>query len=155
MKMRKALVPFLCFLCAAPALLPAQSTAAEIETLLASAALTNAQVSRFVLEAAGQAAFADPMDAFGFVMERGWLPANSSADNPARLDGVSLLFMRSFDLRGGLLFTATGSAHFAYREMEYKGIIHGRVSPGQRVSGETLLYLTGRLLDLVGEPEYE
>ena len=142
----KIFVLAFCFLCIAPAFLAAQSTAAEIETLLASDAVTNAQASRFVLEAAGTAAFADPMEAFHFAMERNWLPRNSSPNGHARLDGISLLLMQSFGLRGGILFSITGSPHFAYRELEHKGVIHGRASPRQRVSGDTLLYLTSRVL---------
>ena len=148
---RKFFWPALCLLCAAPAFLAAQSTAAEIEALLASDAVTNAQASRFVLEAAGAAVFADPVEAFQFAAERSWLPGNSSPDGPARLDGIALLLMQSFGLRGGILFTLTGSPHFAYRELEFMGFIHGRASPAQRVSGDTLLYLVGRVLDHAGE----
>jgi len=145
----KALGVVLCFfgtLCAWPVSVAAQGTAVEIETLLASDAITYAQASRFVLEAADVAAFDDHYEAFRFAMERNWLPRNASPYAPARLDGISLLVMRSFGLRGGILFTITGSAHFAYREMEYMDFIHGRISPRQRVSGDTLLYLTGRVL---------
>jgi len=145
----KALGVAFCFLGAffagsAPA--AAQGAAAEIEALLASDAVTYAQAARFVLDAADAATFDDPAEAFGYAMERGWLPGNASQDAPARLDGVALLLMRSFGLPGGIMFTLTGSAHFAYREMEHMRFIHGRVSPRQRVSGEALLYLTGRVL---------
>jgi len=146
LKMRKSLLFVLCFLCLGPALFASPSTALEIEALLAAEAVTYAQASRFVLEAAGAAEIADPAEAFRFAMERNWLPRNASADDSARLDSISLLLMQSFGLRGGILFTLTGSPHFAYREMEFLGFIHGRISPNQRVSGETLLYLTGRLL---------
>jgi len=150
-KMRKPFLLLLCFLCAGPALFASPSTAMEIEALLASEAVTYAQASRFVLEAAGAAEFADPVEAFHFAMERNWLPRNSSPGDPARLDGLALLLMRSFGLRGGILFTLTGSPHFAYREMEFLGFIHGRISPSQKVCGDTLLYLTGRLLGYTEE----
>jgi len=146
LNVRKVLLPVLCLLCTGPALFAVQTTAMEIEALLASDAVTYAQASRFVLEASGAAVFADPAQAFDYAMERNWLPGNASPNDPARLDGLSLLLMQSFGLRGGIMFTLTGSAHFAYREMEHLGFIHGRISPGQRVSGDTLLYLTGRLL---------
>jgi len=139
--------------CMVPIALAAQpqSTAGEIETLLASQAVTYAQASRFVLEAAGAAVLNNPMEAFRFAMERNWLPRNAIADDPARLDGVSLLFMRSFGMRGGIFFTLRGSPRSAYREMEYMGILPGRTIPNQRVSGDTLLYLTSRVLARGGE----
>jgi len=148
-KKRKAILAALCFfgvLCAVPASLAAQGAAVEIEALLASRALSYAQASRFVLEAADAAAFDDPIEAFHFARERNWLPRNAEPNALARLDSISLLLMQSFGLSGGILFTLTGSAHFAYREMEHMGFIHGRVSPRQTVSGDTLLYLTGRVL---------
>jgi len=148
-KRHKALSVILCFfgtLCAWPASVAAQGAAMEIESLLASDAITYAQASRFVLDAADVAAFDDPEVAFRFAMERNWLPRSASSNAPARLDSISLLLMRSFGLRGGVLFTLTESAHFAYREMEHMGFIHGRISPRQRVSGDTLLYVTGRVL---------
>lgn len=135
---------------AAPA--PAgQSAAEEIEALLFSAAVTYAQAARFALEAGGAAALADPAEAFGFAMERGWLPRAAEPDAPARLDGVALLLLRSFGLRGGIWLSLTGSPHFAYRELEHMGFISGRSSPGQRVSGDALLYLTGRMLAHAGD----
>ena len=136
---------FLLALCV-PGFLLAQGAAAEIEALLASDAVTYAQVARFALEAADVAALADPSEAFHFAMERGWLPGRAEPDGLARLDSVALLLMQSFGMGGGILFTLTGSAHFAYREMEHKGFIRGRASPSQMVSGETLLYLVGRAL---------
>ena len=128
-------------------------TAAEIEMLLQSQVVTYAQATRFVLEAAGAAAFADPAQAFAFAMERNWLPRRASSEAPVTLSGISLLLMQAFDLRGGILFTITKSPHFAYREMEYMGFIHGRVSPNQQVSGDTLLYITGKVLAHIEKEE--
>jgi len=143
---RKIFLALLCFLLAGPAFLAAQSTAVEMETLLAARTVTYAQASRFVLDAAGAAAFSDPAEAFGFAMERSWLPRNAQPDAPARLDGLSLLFMRSFGLRGGIMFTVTGAARFAYRDMEFMGLLHDRSCPAQAVSGETLLYVASRVI---------
>jgi len=146
----KILLPILCLLCVTPTLLLAQTTAMEIETLLATETLSWAQASRFVLEASDPAtAFDDPIAAFNFAVELNWLPRNVGPNDKVRLDGISLLLMQSFGLQGGIFFTLTGSPHFAYRELEHMGILHGRISPRQIVSGETLLYLTGRVLDHV------
>jgi len=142
----KALPLALCLALAGPAFAVAQGAAMEIEALLASDAVTYAQAARFVLEAADAAAIADPREAFQFAAERGWLPGRAQPDDPARLDSLSLLFMRSFGMRGGIMFSLTGSARFAYREMEHMGFLQGRTGPAQRVTGDTLLYLTSRIL---------
>ena len=117
-----------------------------MQGLLASEAVSYAQASRFVLQASEAAVFDDPLQAFHFAQEQNWLPGRASPHAAARLDSVSLLLMRSFDLRGGIMFTLTGARRFAYRQMEHEGFIHGRASPRQSVSGETLLYMTGRIL---------
>ena len=150
-KARMFFLLIFCFVCVTPVFLSALSTAAEIESLLASDVITYAQASRFVLDAAEVRAFTDPEEAFRFAMEQNWLPRNVVPDGAVRLDSLSLLLLRSFGLRGGILFSLTGSPHFAYREMEYRGFLHGRISPGQRVCGDTLLYLTGRLLGYIEE----
>jgi len=142
----KTLLTILCLLCLNPALLYAQSAAVEMQSLLASGAVTYAQASRFVLEASDMAFFAENEDAFRFAVERNMLPRRSAAGSEARLDSISLLLMRSFEIRGGVLYTLTGARRFAYREMEHRGVLHGRISPRQNVSGEELLYLTGRML---------
>jgi len=149
MKIPFSFLLILCFLCAGPAFLAAQNTAVEIETLLASEALTYAQAARFVLEAAEAAAIYDPLEAFHFARERNWLPGKTEPDAPARLDNISLLVMQSFGFRGGILYTLTRSPHSAYREMEHRDFIQGRISPSQKVSGDTLLFMVGRVLGYV------
>ena len=117
-----------------------------MQILLASEAVSYAQASRFILEASEAAVFDDPMLAFRFARERNMLPRRAAADMEARLDSISLLLMRSFEIQGGVLYRLTGARRFAYREMEHRGVVHGRVSPRQNVSGEALLYMTGRML---------
>ena len=134
-----------CFL-AAPAFLAAQSTAQEIETLLGTNAVTYAQAARFALEASDTLAVPDPNEAFRYAAERGWLPKNVSANDTARLDGISLLLMGSFNVGGGIFYTITNSPHYAYRELVYREVIRGRADPEMNVSGELFLFLTGRIL---------
>jgi outer membrane protein OmpA-like peptidoglycan-associated protein len=86
------------------------------------------------------------MGAFRFAEERNWLPRNSSPDQPARLDGVSLLIMRAFGLRGGVMYTLTGAPRYAYRELVYNGVIQGRAVPNMHVSGYDLLFFLNRIL---------
>jgi len=133
------------------AFLSAQSTAAEIEMLLNTSAVTYAQAARFLLEASDAMVTSDHEEAFRYAAQRGWLPKKVSANDTARLDSISLLLMRSFDVKGGLLYTVTKSPHFAYRELTYRETIQGRANPGMNVSGEMLLFITGRILSQLGD----
>lgn len=129
------------------ALLPAQ-TAAEIETLLEVPAVTYAQAARFAVRASEAAAISDPQKAFAFAAERNWLPKNATPDSPARLDGLSLLFMQSFGIRGGLFYSLTKNPHYAYRELERRNVFKGRSAPHMAVSGDHLLFITSRVLSI-------
>ena len=128
------------------ALLPAQ-TAAEMETLLNTQAVTYAQAARFVLQAADAATITNPAEAFKFAQEKDWLPKNASPDDAARLDGISLLFMNAFGIKGGLLYSFFKNPHYAYRELVYQSAIQGRADPHMAVSGYQLIFITNRILE--------
>jgi len=100
-----------------------------------------------VLEASGHLDAAKQTsadDAFSFAMERGWLPKNAQANNDARLDGLSLLVVQAFEIKGGAFFSLFKNPHYAYRTMVYRGIIQGRADPQMPVSGDLLLFTVNR-----------
>ena len=123
-------------------------SATEVEELLSMDALSYEEAVWFVMRVAEIPDVSGPAEAFSFAAERKWLPARALPDGKAKLNGISLLIMRSFELKGGFLYTCTKSPHHAYRELTYKGIIQGRTAPNSDVSGDLLLYMTGNLLSL-------
>jgi len=129
---------------------PRAQTHAEMESLLGSPTVTYAQAARFVLEASEAAVISDTLEAFRFAFERNWLPAGASPGSPARLDGISLLLMRSFSIKGGLFYSIFRNPHYAYRELVYLNIIQGRADPHTAVSGSQLLFIIGRALTVLG-----
>jgi len=131
-----------------PVFLNAQVTpAAEIEILLNTNAVTYAQAARFVLEAAEVLAVDDPQAAFAYALQNGWLPKSVTADSPAQLNHISLLLMRSFGLKGGLMFSAFNNSRYAYRDLVYMNVIIGRVDATMPVTGERLIFYVTRLLN--------
>ena len=138
------------FLLVVPVFLPGQ-TAAEMEELLGKDAVSYQQAASFVLKAAEVKAPNDAAGAFSFAAEQKWLPKNAAAGGEARLDGVSLLLMQSFAVKGGLWYSIFKNPHYAYREMVYREIIQGRVDPGMAVSGSELIYLVNRILSIQGD----
>ena len=121
-------------------------TAVKLETLLNETELSWSAATAFVLEASDTGAYSDPLEAFSFAQEHKWLPKNVSPGDPARLNGIALLLMRSFDQKGGIFYSIAKSPHHAYRELAYKGVIRGNVDPDMSVSGQELLLMIGRLL---------
>jgi len=124
----------------------ANTAAIEIETLLQTNAVTYGQAARFILEAADIAAITDTEEAFNYLSEKNWVSEKNTADQIARLDVISGIFMKAFDIKGGLFYSLTEHSHYAYRELVYKNVIQGMTEPSMKVSGELLLFMTNRIL---------
>ncbi|HUW68637.1 MAG TPA: hypothetical protein VMX33_00255 [bacterium] len=123
----------------------------EIDTLLGTEKVNAALAARFVLPAADiLPATTTPEAAFAAAMEKGWLPADTEPDTPIRLSLLSYLIMRSFSLHGGAMYSLAPGPRYAYRELLYMRIVQGVSDPAQTVSGERLLRILGRVLDLQG-----
>jgi len=125
-------------------------TAEKLEALMNEKALNWSQAAAFVLEASMEPA-SNPGDAFSFAAGQKWLPKNAAPEDPARLNGVALLLMQSFDLKGGIFYGAFKGPHHAYRELVYKKVIRGNTDPDMPVSGQQLLLMLGRILSLQEE----
>jgi outer membrane protein OmpA-like peptidoglycan-associated protein len=126
-------------------------TALRIEEMLAESALNWSDVAMFALEASGQIELTDPQEAFNFAKTRNWLPRNAQIGESARLNGVALLLMRSFNLKGGIFYTIIKNSHYAYRELVYRDIIQGRADPDMRISGDDFLFIIGRILSYIDD----
>jgi len=129
-------------------------TADKLEALLNKPELSWSMAAAFVLEAAnvesdGQVLSEDalPADrAFWFAAEHKWLPKAVVPEDAARLNGVALLLMQSFNLKGGIYYRVAKGPHHAYRELVYKNIIRGYTDPQMPVSGQQLISLISRIL---------
>jgi len=130
----------------APLFAEQQTAAYEIETLLQTNEITYGQAARFILEASDIAAIADTEEAFNYIAEKNWVSEKITADQTVRLDVLSGIFMKAFDMKGGLFYSITGHPHYAYRELIYKNVIQGMTEPTMKVSGELLLFITSRIM---------
>ena len=121
-------------------------TAARLEALLKTTEVTWEQAAAFVLEAAD---IKTPgTNAFSYAAAQKWLPKDASSGSAARLNGIALLLMRSFDIKGGIFFRISKNPHHAYRELTYKRIIRGDTDPDKTVSGADLLLMINRILSM-------
>jgi hypothetical protein len=113
-----------------------------MDGVLDSRRISWSEAARFVLPAAGHGEPEITADAaFERALERGWLPARARAEEPVRLDGLSFLLMRSFALRGGLMYRLFPGPRYAYRELLYRRLFPAASDPSQGVSGELLFFL--------------
>ena len=120
-------------------------TAGRIDVLFNNPELSYEQAAAFVLEAS-DIPMSNQAEAFRYASEKGWLPKNAEAKNTARLDGVSLLVMKAFEIKGGAFYSVFQNAHYAYRELEYRNVIEGKTIPAMAVSGEQMIFIINRVL---------
>ena len=128
---------------------PAEAqTASRLAALLDKPSITYAEAAAFTLEAAEHGTFTDPNGAFRFAQEQSWLPKRIKPGDTARYNGIALLLMRSFEMKGGALYTVTQNAHYAYRELVRLDIIQGHVDPAKAVSGTEFLFMINQMIEL-------
>ena len=135
--------------------LPAQ-TAAELDALLDTQAVSAAQAARFLLAAAdllpaGLSGEAAETAAYDVARSNGWLKGTSA--DTITLREAAFLAMGAFELKGGLMYSLFRNPRYAYREMAYRRLIQDGADPAMTVSGPMLLHFIGRLLDYSGEGE--
>ena len=137
-----------------PVFLSAQNSlygvAAEIENILDVSAVTCNQAAMFVLNSKG-IEFED--GAFEYAVSRGWLK-NTKADERITMGQLSFLLMKSFNLKGGILYAIFPGPRYAYRSMVSRSFIQDVSDPAMTVSGERFLFILGKVLsaDSAAEP---
>jgi hypothetical protein len=131
-------------------------TAAEMDALLETNAVTAAVSARFVLDAAGLlpsglSGEEAERAAYDMAVSEGWL--KGAATDTVNLRDTAFLVMRSFGFKGGIMYSLFQSPRYGYREMVYLNLIQGRADPAMLVSGRRLLQIIGRALTHAGDSE--
>jgi hypothetical protein len=126
--------------------------ARDMDEILESEAITWAQAARFVLPAAGFAAD-NASTAFEMANSRAWLPKNAEYSGAVDFGGLSFLLMKAFDIPGGLMYRFFPGARYAYRELVYRGVLHGQHDPARKVSGFWLITLVATAIQISGVEE--
>ncbi|MDR1428650.1 MAG: hypothetical protein LBI85_00035 [Spirochaetaceae bacterium] len=121
-------------------------TAAETESLLDAGEISFSQAAYFTLASVVETPPDDPEAAFAEAGKRGWLPAGADGGGSVTLGDLSLLLVKAFNLKGGLMYRFFPSSRYAYREMTSRGFIEGRAYPDLKVSGELFLRILGNIL---------
>ena len=147
------------FLLTIPFFLPAQ-TAAELEAVLGTPAVSCTQAARFVLASSGSAAStggaaSGPISegsAFEEVVARGWLK-EAAPDDAISLGKLSFLMMKAFSMKGGMMYKFFPGPRYAYRIMVSRNFIQGAADPAMTVNGERFLLILGKVLSAEGEEQ--
>ena len=143
---KKYLLVLTCLFLFCATFLPAQ-TAAELETVLMTPAVTCAQAARFVISSVNPEFEGD---SFSFAVSRGWIK-NSEPDEKITLGKLSLLIMKAFDMKGGMMYSIFPIPRYAYRSMVSRFIIQGGSDPAMTVNGDRFLLILGKTLSATGD----
>ncbi|MFW6292558.1 MAG: hypothetical protein ACOC7V_09545 [Spirochaetota bacterium] len=90
---------------------------------------------------------ASPERAVTVAGEAGWLPEGVDANSPASFGQIAYLLMQSSEVSGGLMYRLIPGPRYAAREFVFRGWSPERRTPGERVSGQFLVRVTGNFLD--------
>jgi hypothetical protein len=136
-------------LCSFPAF---AQTAAKLDAILDTERVSYAQAAAVILPAAGQL---DPEtgEARAFAAAGVWLPRGAERDGPIAMGELSHLVMRSFNLTGGFMYALFPGPRYAYRALAWWRLLPPNPDPARYLTGEELLYITGRVLSLAGDEE--
>ena len=163
----------LCLLVLVPVFVSGQ-TAAELEDVLETPAITCSQAARFVAASCegdasrggdashGCDASTDTKagggenagtSAFESAMSKGWLPKGAKAEEPISLGTLSFLMMKAFDIKGGMMYALIPGPRYAFRVMVSRSYIQSPADPDLQVSGERFLIILGNVLNQAGEKQ--
>ena len=122
----------------------------EIESLLNEKELSYEQAAYFTLAAALDEAPKGAKDAYAYADGEGWLPEKAENTKPINYKYAAFLLMKAFNLKGGMMYSFTHNARYAYRELKYLGFISSQAYSNQKISGEMFLQLLEDIIDSAG-----
>lgn len=79
--------------------------------------------------------------------EAGWLGDEVEAGDAATFGQIAYLLMEATEVRGGLMYRMIPGPRYAAREFVYQGWSPERRGPGETVTGQFLIRVTGNFLD--------
>lgn len=139
MRVKKLLVVAFAFLffavCAS-----AQSSE-SVSKMLETPAISVGQAAYFMAAYTTDDSSFSEAEALEFCVSTGLCKEISDADRTITLSEFAGLCMRTFDLKGGLLYTLTKSDHYAFRELQAKGVIARLADPSATLSGSNALMI--------------
>ena len=90
---------------------------------------------------------ASPDRAVIVAREAGWLAESIDASSPASFGQIAYLLMQSTEVNGGLMYRLIPGPRYAAREFVFRDWSPERKAPGEQVSGQFLVRVTGNFLE--------
>ena len=124
-------------------------TAAEMDTMLDASTVSAARAARFVLGTAdllpaGVSGADAEKAAYDMASQNNWIKA--AASDAITMKDTAFLIMKTFNLKGGVMYSIFRNPRYAYREMVYQKLIMGSADQDMKVSGTKLLQILDRAM---------
>lgn len=120
----------------------------QIDAILAEDVATTGSAAYVALSAAGLVDDDSPASrAVEIAVEAGWLPQGTAADEPATFGRFAYLLMEAMEVKGGLMYRMIPGPRYAAREFVYREWSPERRAPGEEISGQFLIRVTGNFLE--------
>jgi hypothetical protein len=103
---------------------------------------------RVIVNGAPFSESASPEEALSIAISKGWLPRNGA--QPLDIRNLSLLIMKAFKLRGGVMYTILPIRRYAYRELVARGVVNSSGGPNRVPAGDEALQIIGQASALKG-----
>lgn len=85
---------------------------------------------------------------FVVMSDAGYFPSRTSVDETVSLLQASYIFAKAVNLKGGLLYSLTGSARYAFKELKAKGILPATSDPDMKISGRDAINIFNECINL-------
>jgi hypothetical protein len=123
----------------------------KVDSLLVQIQARTDAVSYLVLTAGGKIAeTTEPEAAYAAAVAAAALAPGRQASEPIRIDDFCFLVMRTFSLKGGMMYTLFPGPRYAYRELVSLGIVNPGGGPNRTVPGDEVLMVLRRVMELKG-----
>ena len=89
------------------------------------------------------------------LQSRGWGFDDAAPGNVVDLGSFSFILMKTFDMKGGIMYSLFPGKRYAARELAFLGFVPGYASPTRVLEGQEVTHILGRTLDYLGAREVE
>ena len=90
---------------------------------------------------------AEESEAYDVLMQKGICRKGSEPSAAVSYKQLAGLCMRTWNTKGGIMYSITKSDHYAFRELQDKGYIPQSADPQAPVSGSVMIALIGRFIE--------
>ncbi len=120
----------------------------QIDKIMNSNRVTIEEASLLILSSADLIdSEADSSTALKYINDKKWYKKDLKGDTPATAGDVSYIFMKAFNLKGGIMYKILPGPRYAAREMEYRKILDRKTEVSSIMSGEDFLVFLSEALN--------